>query len=342
VLTCRDTRRDHARITLKGHHVNHRFNTWALVLAGGDGSRLHRLTRNGQGVVVPKQYCSLRGGASLVQDTLQRAAAVAPLQRVCAVVAEQHRGWWTPMLGSLTEENIIVQPLNRGTAYGILLPLLRIAQRDPDATVVVLPADHYLRDEQIMAKSLRRVAELANSDRESIYLLGVEPDEPDTELGYVLPASRSHDQAVGVLRFIEKPGEIRARLLLDQGALWNVFIMAASAGALLSLFDDTFAPTIAAMRGFEGVDLEAVYQALSSLDFSSDVLQGKESMLKVLAVPHCGWTDLGTPKRVGLALEHGQAGRPAGRADFPMQVNLADQFASLHRRQATGSSISPI
>jgi len=324
--------------------VKHRFNTWALVLAGGVGSRLHRLTRNGQGVVVPKQFCSLRGGASLVQDTLQRAAAVAPLQRVCAVVAEQHRGWWTPMLSSLPGENIIVQPLNRGTAYGILLPLLRIARRDPDATVVLLPADHYLRDEQIMANSLRQVAEFANSDRESIYLLGVEPDEPDTELGYVLPASRSPDQAVGVLRFIEKPSEIRARLLLDQGALWNVFIMAASAGALLSLFDDTFAPTIAAMRGLEDHYLEAVYQPLSSLDFSSDVLQGKESRLKVLAVPHCGWTDLGTPKRIGLALErlHDPMGRPADRTDFPTPVNLADQFASLHRRQATGSSISPI
>jgi mannose-1-phosphate guanylyltransferase len=324
--------------------VKHRFNTWALVLAGGDGSRLHRLTRNGQGVVVPKQFCSLRGGASLIQDTLQRAAAVAPLQQVCAVVAEQHRGWWTPMLSSLPDENIIVQPLNRGTAYGILLPLLRIARRDPDATLVLLPADHYLRDELIMAKSLRQVAEFAKSDRESIYLLGVEPDEPDTELGYVLPASRSPDQAVGVLRFIEKPGEIRARLLLDQGALWNVFIMAASAGALLSLFDDTFAPTIAAMRGLEDHNLEALYQPLSSLDFSSDVLQGKESRLKVLAVPHCGWTDLGTPKRIGLALErlHDPVGRPADRADFPTPVNLADQFASLHRRQATGSSISPI
>ncbi|HSZ09803.1 MAG TPA: sugar phosphate nucleotidyltransferase [Steroidobacteraceae bacterium] len=324
--------------------MKHRFNTWALVLAGGDGSRLQRLTRNGQGVVVPKQFCSLRGGASLVQDTVHRATAVAPLQRVCAVVAEQHRGWWTPMLSSLPEENIIVQPLNRGTAYGILLPLLRIAQRDPDATLVLLPADHYLREEQIMAKSLRQAAEFAKSDRESIYLLGVEPDEPDTELGYILPASRSPDQAVGVLRFIEKPSEIRARLLLDQGALWNVFIMAASAGALLSLFDDTFAPTIAAMRGLDDVSLEAVYQPLSSLDFSSDVLQGKESMLKVLAVPHCGWTDLGTPKRIGLALEqlHDPVGRPAARANFHTPVNLADQFASLHRRQATGSSMSPI
>jgi mannose-1-phosphate guanylyltransferase len=312
--------------------VKHRLNTWSLVLAGGEGSRLHELTKNIQGVVVPKQFCSLQGGASLLQEALRRAAAVAPLQRVCIVVAAQHRQWWTPILSYLPEKNVIVQPQNRGTAYGILLPLLRIAERDPDATVVLLPADHYLRDEEVMVRSLRRVAELAKSDRDSIYLLGVEPDEPDTELGYILPASRARDKAVGVARFIEKPSDIRARALLDQGALWNAFIMAASVTALLGLFDSKYETTMAQMRGFEGATIEKIYQRLSSVDFSHDVLQGKESLLKVLTVPHCGWTDLGTPKRIGLALQRMQEEDTATAGDpyFPMHVNLADQYARLH------------
>ena len=327
--------------------MKHRFNTWALVLAGGNGSRLQRLTRNRQGVVVPKQFCSLGGGASLVHEALQRAAAVAPLQQVCAIVSEEHRQWWSQILGHVPEDNLIVQPLNRGTAYGILLPLLRIAERDPEATVVLLPADHYVRDEQIMAASLRRAAEQAGSDRKSIYLLGVEPDEPDTELGYILPAFRSPVQAVAVQRFIEKPSEIRARVLLDQGALWNAFIIAASARALLGLFEGDHAAAMAAMRGADATTIETVYQRLSSVDFSRDILQGKESLLKVLAVPRCGWTDLGTPKGIGLALEHlrKQGDRAARYADFPMHVNLADQFARLNlNRQAPGpgSSISQI
>jgi len=327
--------------------VKHRFNTWALVLAGGNGSRLQRLTRNGQGVVVPKQFCSLDGGASLVHEALQRAAAVAPLRQVCAVVAEQHRQWWTQIVGHVPEDNLIVQPLNRGTAHGILLPLLRIAERDPDATVVLLPADHYVRDEKIMATSLRRAAELAASDRASIYLLGVEPDEPDTELGYILPVSRSPVQAVAVLRFIEKPSEIRARVLLDQGALWNAFIIAASARALLGLFEGKHAATMAAMRGCDATSIETVYQGLGSVDFSRDILQGKESLLKVLTVPHCGWTDLGTPKGIGLALEHlrREDNRAARHAEFPTHVNLADQFARLNLNRQTsgpGPSISQI
>jgi mannose-1-phosphate guanylyltransferase len=262
-----------------------------------------------------------------LQEALQRASAVAPLSKICSIVAAQHREWWTPVLNYLPEQNIIVQPENRGTAHGILLPLLRIAERDPDATVVLLPADHYIRDEEIMAAALRRAAALAQSDCGSIYLLGVEPDEPDTELGYILPASRSREGAAEVLRFIEKPNDIRARVLLDQGALWNVFIMAASVRTLLGLFDSSYATTIAAMRGFEGATLETVYQRLGTLDFSKDVLESNQSMLKVLTVPPCGWTDLGTPERVGMILEQLPEADIAGYAHFPAHVSLAHQYA---------------
>jgi mannose-1-phosphate guanylyltransferase len=306
-------------------------NTWSLVLAGGEGSRLRGLTRNAHGVVVPKQFCSLQGGPSLLQEALQRASAVAPMQRVCAIVAAQHRQWWTPMLSYLPENNVIVQPQNRGTAHGILLPLLRIAARDPEATVVMLPADHYLRDEDVMIDSLRRAAELAGEDADSIYLLGIEPDEPDTELGYVLPASRSRDGAASVVRFIEKPSEAQARALVERGALWNAFIMAASVRALLRLFDGRFDETMAALRGVAGADVEQVYERLGNIDFSRDVLEGQEAVLKVLPVPQCGWSDLGTPKRIASTLQSLLNERTGTvRSPFHGHVNLAEQYGRLH------------
>ncbi|HEY2465127.1 MAG TPA: sugar phosphate nucleotidyltransferase [Steroidobacteraceae bacterium] len=304
--------------------MKHRSPTWALVLAAGEGSRLHSLTKDERGIAVPKQFCSLQGGPCLLQEALERAASVAPLAQICSVVAEQHRRWWAPILSYLPEENVVSQPQNRGTAFGILLPLLRILERDPEATVVLLPADHYLSDEKVMATSLRRAAALADADHSAIYLLGVEPDVPDTELGYILPASRERDGAAAVRRFIEKPNAARARMLLEEGALWNVFIMAASVRTLLSLFDSRFETTIAAMRGFESGDLDSVYQNLHPVDFSKDVMQGRESMLKVLTVPQCGWTDLGTPERVGQILE--RLPDPVAPPYFPAHVSLADQF----------------
>jgi mannose-1-phosphate guanylyltransferase len=313
--------------------MKHRLNTWALVLAGGAGSRLHGLTRNAHGVVVPKQFCSLQGGPSLLQEALQRAAAVAPMQRVCTVVAAQHRLWWREMLSYLPDENIVVQPQNRGTAYGILLPLVKIAERDPDATVVMLPADHYLSDEEVLLQALREVGLLASANREAIYLLGMRPDEPDTELGYILPARRSANRPAGVLRFIEKPAVARAQSLLEQGALWNAFIMAGTARALLKLFDARFDAAIDAMRGANPAAIESLYGQLHDVDFSRDVLQGNESVLQVMAVPNCGWTDLGTPKRIGITLERildAETTSPH-RPYVAPHLNLAHQYDRLHR-----------
>lgn len=307
--------------------MRHRVHAWALVLAGGDGSRLHGLTRNVHGVVVPKQFCSLQGGPSLLQDALQRAAAVAPMQRVCTVVAAQHRQWWTSMLGYLPPRNVIVQPHNRGTAHGILLPMLRIAEMDPEATVVLLPADHHVRNEEIMIESLREAAGLAGTQPDSIYLLGIEPEEPDPELGYILPASPSRSGPAEVLRFIEKPAPTRARALIEQGALWNSFIMAASARALLNLFDAAFETAGQAMQTLEGVQLDEAYRHLRPVDFSRDVLAGNESALRVLSVPQCGWSDLGTPSRVESTLRRlmDDAIGPTARPYFPTHLILADQ-----------------
>jgi len=306
-------------------------NRWALVLAGGEGRRLQGLTRNLQGVAVPKQFCTLQGGPSLLEEALQRAATVAQPDRICTIVAAQHRQWWTGIVGQLPQDNVIVQPQNRGTAHGILLPLLKIAARDPQAIIVLLPADHHIRDEELMSASLRQAADLAAGHRESIYLLGAEPEGPDVELGYIVPAHRSGQEAATVLRFIEKPTAARARALLDQGALWNMFIVAASVQALLGLFGCSFASTIAAMRILRGSSFEEMYQQLRSIDFSRDLLHGNESKLKVLAVPNCGWSDLGTPQRIAMTLRHlDYEGAEAIPVSAPKGcLNLAHQYARL-------------
>ncbi len=316
---------------------------WALILAGGEGTRLSSLTTTPGGLTVPKQFCSLQGGMSLLEETLSRAAVVAPRSRTLAVVAGRHRRWWEAPLWSLPPHNIIVQPENKGTAVGLLLPLLHLARRSPSATVVVLPSDHFVRDEAVLAQSLQHAARLAYADQQYAYLLGLEPERTDPELGYIVPVERTRLGAARVRRFVEKPPFSMARGLVDSGALWNVFILAASARALLGLYTKRFPDLIARMtaaveqdrlRTHDASGAERLYSDLPTVDFSRDVLEGQEASLRVLAVPACGWSDLGTPQRVAETLSRYRDGPRAARiVSHAAHLSLADQ----HFRQQSSN-----
>lgn len=287
--------------------------TWVLVLAAGDGSRLRSLTTTPSGTAVPKQFCSLYEGPSLLQEALARAHSVAAEHRTCAIVAEQHRRWWEVALGSLPRRNLTVQVQNRGTAIGILLPLLQILARDPQARLVLLPSDHHVRQESLLSTSLRQaVGQLDGHEKESL-LLGVEPEEADPELGYIMPGASTERGAHHIDRFVEKPPLATARELVREGGLWNTFIVATRARALLEQFRRQIPHIVEAMgaaiqrdrqAGQNGQALAALYERLPVVDFSREIVCGQESGFRVLSVPRCGWSDLGTPKRVAHALRH--------------------------------------
>lgn len=318
--------------------MSERNNTWALVLAAGDGRRLQALTTAPSGISVPKQFCSLYEGPSLLQEALGRALAVAPERQTCAVVAEQHRRWWEGMLSSLPAPNVIVQPQNRGTAIGILLPLLHILSRDPEARVVLLPSDHHVRQETLLTSAIRDALEgLQGRCHESV-LLGLTPEDPDPDLGYILPGRGDGRGAFRVRRFVEKPSPAVARELIAAGGLWNAFIIVSPAAALLDLFLARIPEVVSRMRlarerdeetGSHRAAMTELYDRLPSLDFSRDIIAGQESALRTLPVPSCGWSDLGTPKRVAEALSRHARPKPAVRVHpGPGHLSLAEQ----HRR----------
>jgi mannose-1-phosphate guanylyltransferase len=320
--------------------------TWALVLAGGSGTRLRSLTTRDD-VFVPKQYCSLRRGPSLLMQALIRAASVAPTARTCAVVAARHRWCWESQLASMPRANLFVQPQDRGTAHGVLLALLQLRARDPQATVLMLPADHYVKNEAVLARSLRNMTEFASHTEEAIYLLGAEPGEADTELGYIVPAHQHDDEPAAVLSFVEKPDAVQARRLLAAGALWNMFIIAGSAGALLQLYALSHASSVALMRAAirememsDTAALASTYRELPAVDFSRDLLEPQANRLQVLRAPPCGWTDLGTPKQVIETLTQLQAETSRVPVAPPCAaLSLADQYGRLSRGNSSSTLI---
>ena len=319
--------------------------TWAVVLAAGDGTRLATLTTDASGNSVPKQFCSLNGGSALIVETLQRARHVAAPERVCAIVAQQHEPHWRRLLGSLPQRNVIVQPRNRGTANGVLLSVFSILERDPLAQIVFLPADHLVIDENALARALRDLVAVMNRDPEGLTLIGIEPEEADPELGYIVPGRRLHDGSRSVARFIEKPAPHTVNELLRGKALWNSFIFGARGAPLLGLLRthlgasvEDMATALArdAQTGGDGAVVRH-YEELPNADFSRDVAQRATHLLRVIRAPACGWSDLGTPRRVAQALSRVDAlqGHLRGMRSAvsfhatPGVVNLATQQARL-------------
>jgi mannose-1-phosphate guanylyltransferase len=283
--------------------------SWAVVLAGGDGSRLSTITKNPEGLIVPKQYCSLGRSTCLLQDALMRARSVSLPSHVCAVVAAQHQRWWNSAVLELDESNIFVQPCNKGTGRGILLALLTLEMRNPAATIALLPADHYFRDEGTVSRALRVAGNLACANPGSTYLMGAQPASADPELGYILPAARVLDTPTRIAGFKEKPNPDHAEELVALGALWNLFILVGSISGLLALFSEDHADAVLQMR--EALKEQAaghrdavarLYEKIQPIDFSRDVLETQADRLQVIRVPRCGWTDLGTPTRVEATL----------------------------------------
>ena len=323
-------------------------NTWALVLAAGDGTRLRSLTTAASGMTVPKQFCSLYEGPSLLHEALCRAHAVTAEDRTCVVVAEQHRRWWEGALWTLPPENIIVQGKNRGTGLGILLPLLHILSRSPEAQLVLLPSDHHVRQEALLTSAIHDALEQLEWRFHETVLLGVRPEGLDPDLGYIVPGPNDGRGALTVERFVEKPSLVRTNELIRAGGLWNTFVVVSTGRTLLELYRKRFPEIVDVMRsayesdrraGSEGAVMAELYARLPVVDFSRDILAEQLSDLRVLPVPPCGWSDLGTPRRVSDALR--RTPRPVVTPSMRSSMgylSLADQHERARTAHGAGGA----
>ncbi len=276
---------------------------WSLVLAGGEGTRLHSRTRGDDGVPVPKQFFPLlENRGTPLEDTLHRMRPLVGARQSVVVVSEHHRPHWTPLVPKGLCSHWLVQPESRGTDLATLLGLLHIARQEPDAIVVMTPADHGICHPETWRKVLARAANWAAS---GVTLVGVPGEGLDDGYGWIVPAVPMSADIAQVGTFVEKPDARTAHALREAGALVSTFVVVGRVSDLIGLFEVAVPALVANTvghlanaRSWLPRQIRRLFGQTPAVDFSADVLATVPQHLLVLRAPDCGWSDLGTPERL--------------------------------------------
>jgi mannose-1-phosphate guanylyltransferase len=273
---------------------------YAVILAGGGGTRLWPLSRP----ETPKPFLPLLGDRSLLQLTVDRLVGHPELPLVpgdVTVVTDRRYAGITRE--QLPDVRILVEPAGRNTAAAVALATLRV-DGEPDEIMIVLPADHRITEDAAQRRVLAAGAKVATGAFEMetpLVTLGIHPDRPSTDYGYLVPDGLERRDIDGVRaaplkRFEEKPTRERAvELLGDPDTAWNAGIFVWQRSAILSALERyTGLLTLLGTVGAGDSGLAAAYDQLKPLSIDRAVLEGAAGDRRVAMLSmDAGWSDLG-------------------------------------------------
>lgn len=314
-----------------------------VVLAGGDGVRLRDFVERLRGDHLPKQYVNFLGTGSLLEATLGRAANLVSRDRRYVVVTEHHFAYpeVAKQLAILSKAQVAIQPSNRDTGFGLILALAHLYKRNPNATVVLFPSDHFIEEEGHFLTHVDAACRFVESNQSKIVLLGIAAQTPETEYGYIITTNRCHNAfpygCREVSRFIEKPDVTTAQRLILCGALWNTMVMIFRITTLLGHIK-AISPT--AHQNFEQITtaigmpeenqvVRQVFRQAPPLNLSKGLVEtlAVQEPPSLVALPVRGvhWSDWGSETRIIGSLVHKQncraSDQTSGRSpvDQPVQ-----------------------
>lgn len=286
------------------HTTSPRFEApWAVVLAGGDGTRLQRLTFEISGDGRPKQFCKLMGGESLLRQTCRRISPLFNPDRQFYVVTRSHEVFYRDELAASNSASVLEQPCNRGTAVAIGLAVSQILERETNPLVAFFPADHHYANENAFVRAVDAALEYSRHNGNEIVLLAAEPHYPEVEYGWIetseVVAEAPAGQLLRVTRFWEKPSLPLARTLLQRRCLWNTFVAIGRAATFHALLCSQVPSMMTSLAtALASHRLDATYRDLPPVDISREVFSLHPDKLLAFRDTDSGWADLGTPKRV--------------------------------------------
>jgi mannose-1-phosphate guanylyltransferase len=251
----------------------------AVILAGGRGTRFWPLSRRQR----PKQVLSIAGGASLLARTLARVAPMCPSRTTVVVTGPDMVEAVRPECG---EAEVLVEPSGRNTLPAIAWGALEAGRRGAE-TVVVLPSDHFVRDEEALGAALAEAFRVASGG--SLVTLGIRPTRAETGFGWIEPGAGGR-----VARFVEKPPQAVADALFAGGShLWNSGIFVFRVDAFRAALAEHAPATAEALDSIEaGFPVEAAWSRMDATSIDYAVMERHDDV-RVVPVD-CGWSDVGS------------------------------------------------
>jgi mannose-1-phosphate guanylyltransferase len=272
-------------------------NLFVVLMAGGVGVRFWPYSRNSK----PKQFLDVLGtGKTLLQSTLDRFAPLCPIENIFVVTHEEHAELVRQQLPLLSDDQILAEPMRKNTAPCIAYASYKISQINPDAIIVVTPADHLILKEQEFQDVIKKAADQAKA-QDKLITLGITPTRPETGYGYI----QYHTEksfAKKVKTFTEKPELALAKKFLESGDfVWNAGIFIWGAQAIIKAFQ-TYVPEMAEVfdeiktrlgTNEEKDSILAAYAQCKSISIDYAVMEKAQNVYVCLG-SNFNWSDLGS------------------------------------------------
>lgn len=277
---------------------------YCLIMAGGAGTRFWPRSR----VSKPKQYLSLFGEKSLIQESVQRFAHFIPEDCIYVVSAKSQKDILEEQTTNLPKQNMIYEPVGKNTLPAIGLAALYIAEKDPDGILIVSPSDHLIQNDELFRQTIESATLIAEK-KDGIVTIGITPKFPATGYGYVQTAEEVQIgqliKSFAVNKFVEKPNlEVATGYLQSGGFFWNSGIFVFKVSVFLDSVKK-YAPELYAdlMRIKEHIRtdsyeeaLDRIYNEVESISIDYGILEKANNVFLVQG--DFVWNDLGSWEEV--------------------------------------------
>lgn len=272
----------------------------ALIMAGGKGTRFWPLSTEKK----PKQFLNLIGDKTMIQMTVDRIRPIIPIERIFVCTGDSYVDLVKSQLPDIPEKNIIVEPEGRNTAPCIALSAMIIKKYYNDATMVVLPSDHLIKNEDSFRNILLDGEKYLKENDKAILTLGMTPNRPETGYGYIKFSKDktyiNNNEVIKVDKFVEKPNLEKAlEYLADGSYLWNGGMFIWTVNNILDQIEEFIPKTYNALKNIEQINVNELQGYINENYGKTDSISVDYAILEksneIYVIPSdFGWDDVGS------------------------------------------------